>query len=102
MSGQFSTFVQKTDIFSILTRFCPFTYFTYTPTQAFTVFLYGGPLVLKSVNKVLYAQIINGGLSVPNLQTYYTAANVAPLSHLHETYQLPLWATIDLVDSDPF
>lgn len=51
--------------------------------------------------QVLYARKINGGLSVPNLQAYYTAANIAPLSHPHEQHQMPLWATIDLVDSYP-
>lgn len=40
---------------------------------------------------------INGGLSVPNLQAYYTAAGIALLSHLHVQYQMPLWATIDLL-----
>lgn len=53
------------------------------------------------ISKQMYVQRINGGLSVPNLQDYYTTANIASLFHLHETYQLPLWATIDLVDSDP-
>lgn len=51
--------------------------------------------------QVLYPHRINGGLSVPNLHTYYTAAAIAPLSHLHEKHQMPLWATIDLVDSHP-
>lgn len=50
---------------------------------------------------ILYAKSFSGGLSVPNLQVYYISANIAPLSHLHETHQLPLWATINLVDSDP-
>lgn len=40
---------------------------------------------------VLYAHSINGGLSVPNLQAYYTAVSIAPLSHLHKTYQLLLY-----------
>lgn len=54
------------------------------------------------INKrVMYARRIRGGLSVPNLQAYYTAAAIAPLSHLHEKQQMPLWAVIDLVDSHP-
>lgn len=54
------------------------------------------------INKrVLYSRRISGGLSVPNLQACYTAATIAPLSHLYDTYQLPLWATMDLVDSHP-
>lgn len=40
-------------------------------------------------------------MKVPNLQAYYVTANLAPISHLHETYHLPLWATIDVVDSHP-
>ena len=51
--------------------------------------------------QVLFARRINGGLSVPNLQAYYTAAGIAPLSRLHEKQQMPLWATFDLVDSHP-
>lgn len=57
-----------------------------------------GPTRPRINKQVLYAGKINGGFSVPNLQAYYTAANKAPLSHLHETYQMPLWAIIDLVD----
>lgn len=49
----------------------------------------------------MYTRRINGGLSVPNLQAYYTAAGIAPLTRLHDTYQMPLWVTIDLVKSHP-
>lgn len=54
------------------------------------------------INKrVLYARRVDGGLSVPNLQAYYTVAAIAPLSHLHEKQQMPLWGFVDLVDAHP-
>lgn len=55
---------------------------------------------MAGVNKqILFNRRINCGLSVPNLQAYYVAANLASISFIHETQHLPLWATIDMIDS---
>lgn len=58
----------------------------------------GRPRLRKSL---LYSPKTSGGLGVPNLATYYKAAQIVTLTHLHATGILPVWALIDVMDTDP-
>lgn len=53
------------------------------------------------INRVSFTHKINGGFSVPNLQAYHLAANIAPLSYLviYVNHHLAHWAVIYIINS---
>lgn len=49
----------------------------------------------------LYLPKVHGGLSFPNLATYYRAAHIASLPKYHATQEIPLWVVTESAECDP-